>query len=163
VENTFCFRRTRGTRGGIIGARTSLQSIRYQTCGPRLLDPSTENLLYPTFHGGGGQNTPLLSPARRWSELRRRPVISAVSGVGRLSSTSLVRAVARDRQTTPLAIGTRFAYDCRQPRRLAGRFVLRRVSGTTFPSGPLGAIASFGTVEGHSLCVGTRPGVGRTK
>ena len=51
MDNMFCFRRARGTTGGLLGAGASLQKTEccYQTFGPRLLYPSSENLLYPTY------------------------------------------------------------------------------------------------------------------
>lgn len=48
MGHTFWLRRVRGTTGGLLGARASLQNARYQNFGPRLLYPWTENLLYST-------------------------------------------------------------------------------------------------------------------
>ena len=49
MDHTFWLRRVRGTTGGLLGARASLQKARYQNFGPRLVYLWTENLLYSTY------------------------------------------------------------------------------------------------------------------
>jgi len=44
---------------------------------------------------------------------------------------------------------------CRSSHRHGSRSVLSQEAGTILLSGPLGAMASFGTPRGHSLCLGT--------
>jgi hypothetical protein len=101
------------------------------------------------FHRGGCQEALVPPPVR--SCIRRRPSRPAeryVDGVRTTRLTLIVRVCPRVVQ---------------QLRRLASVYVLRSETGTILPSGPLRAIASFGTVEVHSLDKGTGPAWGQTK
>lgn len=93
-----------------------------------------------SFHRGGCQEALVPPPVR--SCIRRRPSRSAeryVDGVRTTRLVLIVRLCARVVQ---------------QLWRWTSMYVLRSGTGTILPSGPLRAIASFGTVEAHSLAVG---------
>ena len=130
---------------------------RTRTC-PASVTPSTGGSttlrrLYATpwnpFHRGGCQETLLHPP--ECSCIRRRPSRSAERYVDGVRTTRLMLIV----RFCPRVV--------QQLRRSASMYVLRSETGTILPSGPLRAIASFGTVEAHSLDMGTAPVSGQTK
>ena len=118
-----------------------------------------------SFHGGGCQETPPGWPACTCNGIRRRPPTSSLPGERPRVGLSIpgVRARPRDMRATLSGFGHLLEHDFQRPRRLASLRVLRFGAGTILPSGPLRAIASFGTVEGHGLSVGTPPREGGTR